>query len=275
MAREIVRDPVYKQVTDALVELIESDFRAGDRFLTERQISERFGVSRTTANKALSNLVIEGVLEFRTGVGTFVRAPRPNVNLRRLVSFTEKARAAGLKPATRLLRCRTTTISGLRSLPPGEVGPALGLEPTDEVYEIERLRSLNDEPVIYERRALRSDRCPNLNEYELAGSFYTLLHERYGLTLESVSQRIRARNLTIEAAERLGVEAGTAALELVGVGHLQRGVPLWYEETLYRGDVYEFVNQLRATGDEHQAALEPFGGRAGEDARTGEKEYAP
>jgi DNA-binding GntR family transcriptional regulator len=45
----------------------------GERLLTERQICERFGVSRATANKALSNLVSEGVLEFRKGVGTFVR----------------------------------------------------------------------------------------------------------------------------------------------------------------------------------------------------------
>ena len=262
MAREIVRDPVYKQVTDALTELIESDFRAGDRFLTERQISDRFGVSRTTANKALSNLVIEGVLEFRTGIGTFVRRPQPNVNLRRLVSFTEKSRAAGLKPATRLLSCRTTAICGLLSLAPHEVESALGLDGNDEVYEIERLRSLNGEPVIYERRALRTDRCPNLNEYELAGSIYTLLHERYGLTLRGVRQRIRAKNLTIVAAEKLGVDAGSAALELVGVGRLAEGLPLWYEETFYRGDRYEFVNELRSAGDEHQAALEPAGGTA-------------
>jgi DNA-binding GntR family transcriptional regulator len=56
--------------------------RVGDRFLTERQVSEQFGVSRATANKALANVVAEGVLEFRKGVGTFVREPLLDYDLR-------------------------------------------------------------------------------------------------------------------------------------------------------------------------------------------------
>ena len=68
MPRQLVRDPIYHQLNQALRELISSaDFAAGDRFLTERQVSERFRVSRATANKALSNLVAEGVLEVRSG----------------------------------------------------------------------------------------------------------------------------------------------------------------------------------------------------------------
>ncbi|MFN9913156.1 MAG: GntR family transcriptional regulator, partial [Pirellulaceae bacterium] len=47
-----------------------------DRFLTEREIADRFGVSRPTANKALASLVSEGLLEFRRGVGTFVQRLR-------------------------------------------------------------------------------------------------------------------------------------------------------------------------------------------------------
>ncbi len=72
------------------------------QFLTERQICERFDVSRATANKALSNLVVEGVLEFKKGVGTFVRGGVLDYDLRALVSFTDKASVAGKRPTTRL-----------------------------------------------------------------------------------------------------------------------------------------------------------------------------
>jgi len=257
MPKAIARDPVYKQVTQTLLELIRSEFSIGDQFLTERQVSERFGISRTTANKALSNLVIDGVLEFRKGVGTFVSRPKPSVNLRQLVSFTEKARAAGLRPKTTVRSFRSVPVKRLRFLPSTEVATILEIDEASHIYEMERLRSLDEQKVIYERRALRSDLCPGLQKGETAGSLYTLLHDRYSLELEGVAQRIRARNLNTVEAGLFGVPEGSAALELTGVGYLSDGTPLWYEETVYRGDTYEFVNQLRLTGDEYQSSLDP------------------
>lgn len=256
MVRETVRDPIYKQVTEALFELTFAEFAIGEQFLTERQISERFGISRTTANKALSNLVVDGVLEFRKGVGTFVRPPRPSVNLRRLVSFTAKARSAGLRPQTLVRSFRRVRAAAVRLLPATEMMTILELDRDATVYEMERLRSVNGERVICERRALREDLCPDLDRKGAAGSLYSEFHDRYGLALDGVAQRIRARALRPAEAGLLEVEPGTAVLELTGVGYLTDGTPLWYEQTLYRGDAYEFVNRLRVSGDEHQSTLE-------------------
>ena len=69
-----MRAPAYHQLNDRLRRLAMSgDLAPGARFPTERELAARFGVSRVTANKALSQLVVEGLLEFRPGVGTFVR----------------------------------------------------------------------------------------------------------------------------------------------------------------------------------------------------------
>ena len=66
MASLLVKEPIYQQLNSQLRLLVGSDECAvGSQFLTERQICERYGVSRATANKALSNLVSEGLLEFR------------------------------------------------------------------------------------------------------------------------------------------------------------------------------------------------------------------
>src|SRR6516225_5124477 len=99
----LVRDPIYRQLNLELRRLLRSgECRAGARFLTEREIGVRFDVSRATANKALSNLVSEGILEFKKGVGTFVRGGGLDYDLGSLVSFTGKASAAGKKPSTRV-----------------------------------------------------------------------------------------------------------------------------------------------------------------------------
>ena len=69
MKRQIVRAPIYQQLNQALRELLrEGEFVEGDQFLTERQICERFDVSRATANKALSNLVASSDLGMRDAV---------------------------------------------------------------------------------------------------------------------------------------------------------------------------------------------------------------
>ena len=108
MAKRLVKAPIYQQLNQLLRDLIrEGEFKPGEQFLTERQICDRFDVSRATANKALSNLVAEGVLEFRKGVGTFLRGGILDYDLRALVSFTEKALSAGKTPSTKIIKCDT------------------------------------------------------------------------------------------------------------------------------------------------------------------------
>lgn len=58
---------------DAILDRLQSGhWRAGDRLPTERELSERFGVSRTTVRKALLELKQQGLIEQTVGSGTFV-----------------------------------------------------------------------------------------------------------------------------------------------------------------------------------------------------------
>jgi GntR family transcriptional regulator len=241
MKRQIVRAPIYQQLNQALRDLLrEGEFKEGDQFLTERQICERFDVSRATANKALSNLVAEGVLEFKKGVGTFVRGGVLDYDLRALVSFTDKAGVAGKHPTTRLLRLETTPASEI----PAEVAQKLRVRPQDEVHYIERLRLANDTPVTLEHRHVVARYCPGLSKAELEGSLYAAWTDLYKLEITGADQTIRAVCLTGVDAQRLGVRSGAPALRVMSVGYLSGGIPLWWERTLYRGDAYEFHNRL-------------------------------
>src|SRR5262249_6571055 len=145
----------------------------------EREISQRFGISRATANKALSTLVAEHIVEFKKGVGTFVRGARLDYDLRALVSFTEKARAAGRVPSTQVLSFKLLASAEV----PDDIRKSLQLGAADGggVYWIERLRLADDVAVILERRYLVARHCPQLKQDELGGSLYQLLTERFGL----------------------------------------------------------------------------------------------
>jgi GntR family transcriptional regulator len=212
----------------------------GSQFLTEREIAERFQTSRPTANKALSSLVSEGLLEFRQGAGTFVRESVLDYDLQRLVSFTDKARAAGKEPGTQVIAFQKLTAAEA----PQEVLQALKLTAHEPLLYIERVRLADEQPVIYERRHVVARHCPGMTKTDAKGSLYAFWTTKCKLTLSGAEESIRAVNATKAQAAQLGIPANTACLLVIATGFLEGGAPLWHEETLYRSDVYEFRNQL-------------------------------
>lgn len=241
MPSRLVTEPVYQQLNALLRQMLgKGEFRPGRRFLTEREIGERFRVSRATANKALSNLVSEGLLVFRKGVGTYVRDGLLDYDLARLVSFTDKARAAGLKPSTRVLAFAPVRGSSA----PEEIRAQLGVGEGDGLYWMERLRLADGAPVILERRYVVACHCPGLSRKDVSGSLYDLWAKRFGLEIAGADQIIRAVNTGREEGRFLRVARGSPALLVECVGRLKGESPLWHERTLYRGDRYEFHHRL-------------------------------
>jgi GntR family transcriptional regulator len=243
-AKRIVREPMYQQMNELLRELLKTgEFSEGDQFLTERQIAERFQVSRPTANKVLAGMVSEGLVEFRKGIGTFVCLPRLNYDIQTLVSFTEKAREAGKKPSTRVLEFETTKASDEDA----EVTSNLKLSPDQEIFRITRLRLADGVPVILEKRWVTTDMFPGLTRQELRGSFYALCRDKYNLRISESDQTIRAVQVVGKEAKILEVRGGSAVFLVSAVGYSKQR-PTWWEKTIYRGDAYEFHRARSSPG---------------------------
>lgn len=240
MDTSIVRDPVYQQLNQRLRQLVRGEYQVGQKFLTEREIVERFRVSRGTANKALASLVSEGLLEFRKGVGTFVRPSAISYDLRTLVSFTEKARAAGKTPSTTVLTFGLLNANEVE----GAIAERLRLAGTDTVWEMDRIRQIDGTPVILEHRLVVAAHCPYLTRAQVEGSLYQAWTETHQLKIAGAEEVVRAVLLDDEEAGHLQVRRGAPALEVVTVGYLDGGAPLWWERTLYRADLYEFHSRL-------------------------------
>lgn len=240
MKTDLIRSPVYQQLNRLLRHALATEYRAGDQFLTEREIADTFDVSRATANKSLASLVSEGLLEFRKGLGTFVRHDLIDYDVRSLVSFTEKARAAGKKPSTELLTFGKLTGSETAK----QVQVALQVAPRDSLWEMDRIRLADGVPVILEHRYIVHQFCPKLTRTQATGSLYRAWTETHGLKIGGANNIIRAVLLTAAEAQHLQTASRSPALEVVSVGFLDSEIPLWWERTLYRGDQYEFHSRL-------------------------------
>ncbi|MDZ7332329.1 MAG: GntR family transcriptional regulator, partial [candidate division KSB1 bacterium] len=72
--------PLYLQIVDTIKEKIESgELQPGDQISSQNELAQEYGVSLITVKKALTELILEGVLFSRVGKGTFVAQPAPSI----------------------------------------------------------------------------------------------------------------------------------------------------------------------------------------------------
>ena len=70
----VKRSRIYEHIVEQIRALIrEGRWTPGDQIPPERELAERFRVSRTSVREALRALEMQGVIESRQGGGTFVR----------------------------------------------------------------------------------------------------------------------------------------------------------------------------------------------------------
>jgi DNA-binding GntR family transcriptional regulator len=168
-------------------------------------------------------------LQYKKGVGAFVAGKPLEHDMSELFSFTEKARRGGLTPETRVLRFE----------------PARHAELGDVIY-LERLRSADGVPVIFERRRLVMPLCAGLTRELAEGSLYAAL-KTLGIEVSHAEQRARAVSPSAEERTLLKVKFGDACLRVEGRGYAADGV-IWEENTLFRGDRYEIHGILGPCG---------------------------
>lgn len=74
----IPRSPLYEQVAERLREFIDVQrLQPGERLMSERELAEQLGVSRTSVRQALTALRVQGLVDVRHGDGVYLlRSPR-------------------------------------------------------------------------------------------------------------------------------------------------------------------------------------------------------
>lgn len=90
------QQPRYQQIKAFISQAIQNQrYQAGDQIPTEAELCEQFGVSRMTVNKALRDLVQEGLVVRYPGLGTFVAQAKAESPLVELRNIAEEVQARG------------------------------------------------------------------------------------------------------------------------------------------------------------------------------------
>lgn len=230
--------PRYVQLRKRLSEGVDQGLlKAGSSLPPEREIATITELSRVTVRKAIQALAEDGIIVQKQGSGSFVASDAPQIeqSLSRLTSFSEDMSRRGMASTSVWLE------RGVFMPSPDEV-LALALTPDASVSRIARLRTADNKPMAIERASLSTEMLPNPLMVET--SLYDVL-EQSGLRPVRALQKISAINLEEENANLLDVASGMAGLRIERTSYLADGRVVEFTQSIYRGDAYNFVAELR------------------------------
>lgn len=222
--------PAYVQIAESLRERIRP-LAPNTLVPSERELSDLYGVSRMTARKAVDLLESEGFVYRRPPRGTFVAEPRLTL---RIGSFSDEVVRLGHVPDAVVLSADQVVASPA-------VREALSLVAGAEVYAIQRLRSVDGDPVAIETTYIPQSLAPGLLEHDLGGSIWRLLRKEYDVRPDQASARIECQPLDEAVSTRLGVRHASAGIVLTRRTYGTDGRCIEYAVDIYRADRTAFM----------------------------------
>lgn len=216
--------PRYRQLADIIRGAIEQGLLTDNQALpSERELAEKYEVSRDTVRKAVRYLEERGVIYSDHGRGTFVAPALVRRMSRFIDSFSQDTAQRGGVPGQQILAVESVAASmGIAGL--------LGVEPGHSLTRVRRVRLIDDAPVgLHDAyfplpRGMKIDRA----EIEQTQSLYKLLTEKSGFAPAEAVENLCAAAADAEDARLLGIAEGSPLLLCERITLSERREPIEY-----------------------------------------------
>jgi len=226
--------PLHTQIREVLRRrILDGSYAPHSQMPSESQMMEAFGVSRITIRQALGDLQKEGLIFKVMGKGSFVAKPKAFQSLSRLQGFGEAMAPSGYETYSLLLSARQVEASQV-------VAARFGLRPGDAVFEIQRLRYLNREPISVDVSYFPPAIGERLVQEDLATrDIFVILENDFGHDLTHADLQIEAISADESLARHLGTDEGAPLLRMERMTYAGEQ-PLDFEFLYYRGDAFQY-----------------------------------
>ena len=210
--------PLYLQIENQLRNIIrEPEYKKGKMLPNEVDLSKQLGISRNTLRQAINNLVTEGLLVRKKGIGTIVVNQSVSSKAKNWLSFTQEMKAQGIEPTNYELHTSW-------ALPSEEICRFFSITDEKKILKLERLRGNPEFPFVY---------------------FISYFNPRIGLTgnedfsrpLYEISAQLADKFL----AQKLEIKPGDAILIRKRFVYDPGGRPLEWNIGYYRADSFVYT----------------------------------
>jgi GntR family transcriptional regulator len=205
-------EPLYQQVARALKkEIVGGVYPVGSQLPTEDELCQRFSVSRYTVREALRRLREDHLVISRQGAGTVV-VPRGSAN-----SYAQEVMS--INDLLALASGSRFAIEAMKMVVIDEAVVAkTGLKRGEQWLAVNGLgyREDLDVPMCWAEYYIHRDfAAVGRLLPRHTGPIFPLIEDLFGQNIVEVKQEIGATLLPLELADKLKVEANTAALEIL------------------------------------------------------------
>lgn len=233
--------PIYYQIEEEIQSMIESGIlKSGDLLPSEREIAEKYNISRMTVRQAINNLVNKGLIYRKRGKGSFITGKKLEHDLSGLTSFTEDMAQHGKKPSNLIISIKTITDDAF-------ISSKLKTDIKDEIYKFKRLRKADDEPIALETVFTPKKLVGTLNHSDILVSFYQFLEKKLNMKIDYGKQTIEASLANQEEIKYLNIKKGDPILLMRRISFLKdkKNTPIEYVKSAYRADKYKFNMKIK------------------------------
>ena len=226
--------PLHKQAEDLLRELIESDeYKNGKMLPKEVELAEQLQISRNTLRQAINQLVFEGLLIRKKGVGTKVARKGITGGVKNWHSFSQEMKMLGIEVKNYELRVYSKT-------PTKEIANFFGISDEQRCVVMERLRGNTSFPFVY-FISYFNPRLPISGEENFSMPLYDMLEQNYGIYVKTSKEEVSARLAGENKAAKLEISPNDPILIRKRFVYDENNVPVEYNIGYYRADSFTYT----------------------------------
>lgn len=236
----------YKEIAATIRERILDGTYTTETALPEQiKLAKEFKTSRMTIQKALEILTFEDLIHSKQGSGTFIKSNAASLSqldagINQYIGTTALFKGKS--------EVRSQVLEKTLRLPIQDERKYLQLDETDAVYDITRLRFLDENPYSIEHSIMPAKILKNLTTEILEKSIYNYLENQLGLKIGSAYRKISADQPNNMDQKFLKCELTEPILQVKQTVFLQNGTPFEYSTTRHRYDQGSIITVTKGNG---------------------------
>ena len=222
---------VSQKITQELLsEIKDGRFRNSKALPPEVQLAEEFKVSRNAIREALTRLEREGWIARKHGVGTLINRHVINAGARLDLNYEFKRTLEISGHAVNIINNTSDVIPAEK-----DIAENLNISVGENLLRVSRLFMADGKPAIYCIDYFPMQFIPKGEEANVYAeeSFFGYMKDICGIEVESSLAEIRARSVTKEAANALGLPEGTVLLAMEETSYDLHARSVLYSESFF------------------------------------------
>jgi len=244
--------PYYVQLAEYFkIQIQTGAIKNGEKMLTEKELCDVLGISRTTIRLCMNQLIDEGLITRQRGKGSFISQKKVRRNVSYLYSFSSQIQEIGAVPRSDILHSKVMEVGlSIRSI----------LQvPRDQhkVFFLSRLRYVNNDPIMIEHSYIPYYLCEGIEQLEFSNtSLYGVLNSLYSLKLHRAEEVIEAIVIGEEESKLLQCDSVMPGYKIQRISYLNSGSVYEYTTSITRSDKCELHLDLYANTSDKKDFLE-------------------